>query len=316
MTFHWDPVTFSAKDFQCYRVEDTYISKPKHQPCLTPSCVSSDGPSEYPLDLASPMQFSYAVPYAALTPTHVSHPDNPILWLISLPDVKIVETISHGWHLDKPLMEAWIDLELRLIAIRKILIQHATHPNLPVSYTSWVLPCFYGYRRGHESCNIAWKCAARSRDALAIFMAECRFLVMSNAAVTDSRGRIDVGVLHDLLSSAGQPFHYAWLNALVDAWRVPCAGVFVDPRHCVMTVYVLQMVHTGVPVYFVWGTLEDIKKLRMPGRQCPYSDFIPSDANVGGAHIHLEPSAELRSPSATPSQQAGETYNGFMRRRR
>ncbi|TRM59704.1 hypothetical protein BD626DRAFT_408609 [Schizophyllum amplum] len=254
-------------------------------------------PQEYPWDLAAPRPFSTTFPYAALTPRDLEQTENPLLCSFASRNALIVETISRGWHLDLHVLEYWMDMELRLIAIRNILIQHEDSGEFPLSYKSWVSPSYYGYRRSHEGRGAARRCVERSRDAFAILLAECRFLILKNPALTGIHGQVNMGALRDILVLEGRLLHHAWISALIDTWRLPVAGVFVYPRECHYSSWIVKLIYTDVPVYLVWGGKDDVEEVRKINRQAAfyaYRRLVPTSRDIDRAST----AAVLGTPSA------------------
>ncbi|TRM56535.1 hypothetical protein BD626DRAFT_575553 [Schizophyllum amplum] len=73
-----------------------------------------------------------------------------------------------------------------------------------------------------------------------------------------AQGRIHVPTFTAHVVAGCNDMQSAWVDSLLDSWRLPTAGVFVDVWNDGYETYVLDFLTVGVSVYLVWGAEGDV----------------------------------------------------------
>ncbi|TRM55920.1 hypothetical protein BD626DRAFT_576394 [Schizophyllum amplum] len=244
-----------------YHDGGTFVSKPQiDRPRAVPpsaqavnaAVVSSD-------DLAIPQRFSLETPYAPLVPLGIDTCESGFFAWLSLDRIHPEEDQFGRWSLPIYIVQLWIDFEQRLVAVRDLLIKSLRQP-VPLRYKSWSLPDACGYRGYRNTQRGVFRCAAATRDAFAVLSAECRFLAMRSRFAAQGRIHVPTFTAHIVEGCSNMPA--AWVDSLMESWRLPTAGVFVDVWNDGYESYVLDFLTVGVSVYFVWGAEADVALAR------------------------------------------------------
>ncbi|KAI5822980.1 hypothetical protein K523DRAFT_357979 [Schizophyllum commune Tattone D] len=304
------------RTYECYLWGGQVVSKPRNLPALSPTHARVPDEGTLPIELTITQRPSQVYPYIPMCLRDMDDVKDPILGTLSLLPTAIVGV--HGsMQLASDIIVQWIDLELRLMAIRDILLKHSAEGTRPLQYRSCRSPTSCGYRCKFRTRNAVWKAAAHTRDAFAILIGECYYLAIMNPCALDNSGHIHEGTFREMLINSDLDIHPAWVSHFVSVvLRKPVAGVLasiMDFDHCF---WLSRLVHVA-PVYIWWGSLETTLKVVDGDVRLPtvLRTFVPSAEDV--KRLSDGPAHEQQKDAGPPTSQGHfETYDNFIRRRK
>ncbi|TRM55962.1 hypothetical protein BD626DRAFT_576262 [Schizophyllum amplum] len=236
-------------------------------------------------DLVAPRLFSLETPYAALVPLQIEDCASGFLVWLSLDRICAEKDFYGRWSLPAHLIRLWIDFEQRLTAVRNLLLGSLREP-VPLRYRSWTLPDRCGYRKYRSSQRSVMNCATATRNAFAVLLAECRFLALRSEFAYGGRIHIPKFTAYIVQHCTDMPG--SWVDVLMESWKLPAVGAFVDVWHDGFESYVADFLFLGVPIYFVWGSSIDVESAQFSvnnnnARIRMYTKCLPDNADFSSA---------------------------------